>query len=456
MPIPHRVLLIDDSARDALLPLAYTRPIAHFRLGIDTLLDKWARSFRGSADRQPLRQTDGQPEGLSDGPTDGPTESPPDRQLTTPAPDILAHVPGPALPEWRQSPRAGDLLVLSRLLPDPALTLALLQLEPGQALVHEGQWLGLRLAAALDPDALPPKAGDTALDPAQRAFADRMTARPLPYPQSITLLQNLWDLVEFNPTWLARDFAALTAGRHSQPLEPSVTVLGAHPVFLEPDAVLLANVLDAREGPLYFGAGSEVMPGCLIRGPFALGDHAVLKMGAKIYGGTTIGPGCRAGGEISQSLLFANSNKGHDGFLGHSVLGEWCNLGADTNTSNLKNDYGPVKLYNAASGQLENTGRQFCGLFMGDHSKSGINTMFNTGTVVGVSANVFGGGFPPKFVPSFSWGGGHAWSSYRPEKALETARRVMARRKLSLLPEQEATLLRVFEATHTDRAWESP
>jgi UDP-N-acetylglucosamine diphosphorylase/glucosamine-1-phosphate N-acetyltransferase len=233
-------------------------------------------------------------------------------------------------------------------------------------------------------------------------------------------------------------------------------VLGEHPVFLEPDAVLLASVLDAREGPLYFGAGSEVMPGCLIRGPFALGDHAVLKMGAKLYGGTTIGPGCRAGGEISQSLLFANSNKGHDGFLGHSVLGEWCNLGADTNTSNLKNDYGPVKLYNAASGQLENTGRQFCGLFMGDHSKSGINTMFNTGTVVGVCANIFGGGFPPKFIPSFAWGGAAGWSSYRPEKALETARRVMARRKLSLLPEQEATLLRVFETTLADRAWESP
>ena len=453
MPQAQRVLLVDDSGRDSLLPLAFTRPIAHFRLGIDTLLDKWSRAFKlkgpgGESLEKPL---------------------PAPSRLAGGLPQILPHVPGDALPEWRQTPQPDDLLVLSRLLPDAALTAALQQLQPGQVLVQNGpqsgpqnqqqngpqsgpqnqqqsgpqngQWLGARCAVALEPDALPRTAD---------------FAQSIGYSGPVSMLRNLWDLVEGNPAWIAADVHALTAGRQSQPLDPSVTVLGSHAVFLEPGAIVVASVLDAREGPIYLGAGSEIMPGGLVRGPFVLGEKAVLKMGAKIYGGTTVGPGCRAGGEISQSLLMANSNKGHDGFLGHSVLGEWCNLGADTNTSNLKNDYGHVKLYNHATGQLESTGRQFCGLFMGDHSKAGINTMFNTGTVVGVCANIFGGGFPPKFLPSFSWGGAQALQTQRPEKALETARRVMARRQQTLSVDQENTLNRIFEKTRNERFWDMP
>jgi UDP-N-acetylglucosamine diphosphorylase/glucosamine-1-phosphate N-acetyltransferase len=182
------------------------------------------------------------------------------------------------------------------------------------------------------------------------------------------------------------------------------------------------------------------MEGCMIRGPFALCEGAVVKMGAKIYGPTTIGPYCRAGGEINNSVLQANSNKGHDGFLGNSVLGEWCNLGADTNNSNLKNNYGEVKIWDYTSKDFVGTGLQFCGLIMGDHSKCGINTMFNTGTVVGVSANIFGPGFPPTFVPSFSWGGADGFQEYRLSKAMETANLVMERRGMQLSQDDRAIL----------------
>lgn len=185
-------------------------------------------------------------------------------------------------------------------------------------------------------------------------------------------------------------------------------------------------------GPVYIGSNAEVMEGCMIRGPFALGNDSTLKMGAKIYGATTIGPHCKIGGEVSNSVIFGFSNKAHDGFLGNSVLGEWCNLGADTNTSNLKNNYGNVKVWNYTKNNFMNSGLQFCGLFMGDHSKSAINTMFNTGTVVGVSTNIFGSGFPEKYVPSFKWGGAASLTDFHLNKALELASEVYKRRNLML------------------------
>src|SRR5690606_1993495 len=193
----------------------------------------------------------------------------------------------------------------------------------------------------------------------------------------------------------------------------------------------------------YIGRHAEVMEGAMVRGPFVLGDHSQLKMGAKIYGPTAIGPECRIGGEVNNSVVIGFSNKGHDGFLGNSVLGEWCNLGADTNTSNLKNTYGPVQVYSYTERALVDTGLQFCGLVMGDHAKSGINTMFNTGTVVGVAANVFGGGFPPKHVPGFAWGGSDD-AVCDIERALLTARRVMERRNVVLSRPAEPVLRHVF------------
>jgi UDP-N-acetylglucosamine diphosphorylase/glucosamine-1-phosphate N-acetyltransferase len=205
-----------------------------------------------------------------------------------------------------------------------------------------------------------------------------------------------------------------------------------------------ACTLNTRNGPIYIGKDAEVMEGCLIRGPFALGDRAQLKMGAKIYGPTVIGPECRVGGEVNNSVITGFSNKAHDGFLGNSVLGEWCNLGADTNNSNLKNTYGNVQVWSYAEGRQVDTGAQFCGLFMGDHAKSGINTMFNTGTVVGPCANVFGGGFPPKHIPGFAWGGADGFDVYDIERAIATARRVMDRRHIPLSSVDEGVLRYVF------------
>jgi len=194
-----------------------------------------------------------------------------------------------------------------------------------------------------------------------------------------------------------------------------------------------------------------VMEGCLIRGPFSLGSHGVLKMGTRIYGPVAFGPYSKVAGEVNHSIITGYSNKAHDGFLGHAILGEWCNLGADTNNSNLKNNYAPVQVWNYALKKHENTGRQFCGLFMGDHSKCGINTMFNTGTVVGVFANIFGSGFPPTFVPSFTWGGIGSSKKYIPEAALKVAARVMARRNLELTSADRAILKQVFELTRIYR-----
>ena len=202
---------------------------------------------------------------------------------------------------------------------------------------------------------------------------------------------------------------------------------------------------------MYIGKNAEIMEGCLIRGPFALCEGSILKMGAKIYGPTTIGPNCKIGGEINNSIIFGYSNKAHDGFLGNSVIGEWCNLGADTNTSNLKNNYGEVDIWSHALHSNIKTGLQFCGLIMADHAKTGINTMMNTGTVIGVNANVFGAGFPPKFIPSFSWGGAEGLTEYSIEKALEVAARVYQRRNLIFNIADQKILTEIFKISAEHR-----
>jgi len=260
-------------------------------------------------------------------------------------------------------------------------------------------------------------------------------------------VQHTWDLFSKNARAIAEDFALLTEGRTSEPIPQGVVALNAADIFIEEGAKLPLCSLNAEAGPIYIGKDAEIMEGSMIRGPFALCEHATVKMGAKIYGGTTIGPYCKIGGEVSNSVLFAYSSKGHDGFLGNAVLGEWCNIGADSNNSNLKNNYAPVKLWDYETGRFANTGLQFCGLMMGDHSKCGINTMFNTGTVVGVATNIFGSGFPRNFVPSFQWGGAGGFVTHLPKKAFETARIAMARRDIELTDQDEAILNHVFEET---------
>ncbi|MGY8914943.1 MAG: GlmU family protein [Flavobacteriales bacterium] len=243
------------------------------------------------------------------------------------------------------------------------------------------------------------------------------------------------------------DFKVLTEGRKSAPISKTNTVFNPKNIFLEEGARVECSILNANDGPIYIGKDAEVMEGCIIRGGFALGEHAVVKMGAKIYGPTTAGPHCRIGGEVNNSVLFSYSNKGHDGFLGNAVLGEWCNIGADSNNSNLKNNYEPVRLWSYETEGFARTGLQFCGLMMGDHSKCGINTMFNTGTVIGVSANIFGAGFPRNFVPSYSWGGASGFTTYLPKKAFETAKIMMERRGV-VFDQIEADILNhVFEET---------
>jgi len=218
-------------------------------------------------------------------------------------------------------------------------------------------------------------------------------------------------------------------------------------IFIEEGVKIRAAVLNAEDGPIYLGKHSEIQEGALIKGPFALGEYSVVNMGGKMRGDSSIGPYCKVGGEVSNSVLFGYSNKGHDGFIGNTIIGEWCNLGADTNTSNLKNNYGQVQVYSYKEKKLVNTGLQFCGLIMGDHSKAGINTMFNTGTIVGVCANIFGSGFPDKFIPSFAWGGAEGLEIFKLDKAYEVAERVMARRKLTLEETDKRILKHIFDST---------
>lgn len=256
-------------------------------------------------------------------------------------------------------------------------------------------------------------------------------------------IHTVTDIFTKNHQAIEQDFKRLTKNKKSAKANESNTLIGDN-IFIEEGATINGAILNSSLGAIYIGKNAEIMEGSLVRGPFALCESATLKMGAKIYGATTIGPHSKVGGEVSNSVIQAYSNKGHDGFLGNSVLGEWCNLGADTNNSNLKNNYGEVKLWNYTSKKLENTGLQFCGLIMGDHTKCGINTMFNTGTVAGFSANIYGGGFHQKFIPSFSWGDNEKSTTYDLDKAIETAEKVMERRGIPLTKEDKA----IFAAIH--------
>ncbi len=269
------------------------------------------------------------------------------------------------------------------------------------------------------------------------------------FTNDVFSISNVWDVFQKNEDAIKNDFELITKNRKGQTLSSSVTVIGnRNLIFLEKGAKAEACILNTNSGPVYLGEDSEIMEGCIVRGALALCEHSTLKLGAKIYGATTVGPHCKVGGEINNSVIFGYTNKAHDGFLGNSVVGEWCNLGADTNTSNLKNNYATVKLFNYLQNTLTDTGLQFCGLIMGDHSKSGINTMFNTGTVVGVGANVFGGGFPPTFIPSFSWGGSEGFEKYRLDKFFETAARVFERRSLTISESEQEIISSIYIHTH--------
>lgn len=281
------------------------------------------------------------------------------------------------------------------------------------------------------------------------------TSNRLSLTEDLLSIDRVYDIFSMNGVEIEKDFETLTAGKKSGNLHDSNTVIGSGKVFLEKGAEVYVSVLNTTKGSIYLAAKSQVMEGSMIRGPFSLGEESTIKMGAKIYGDTSVGNHCKVGGEVSNSVIFDFSNKAHDGFLGNSVLGQWCNLGADTNNSNLKNNYDEVKLWNYNQDKFEKTGLQFCGLIMGDHSKTAINTMFNTGTVIGVSCNLFGAGFPRNFVPSFAWGGAAGFSTYQIGKAKETAKLVYQRRGLQFDIDDEHILEHLFTEEKKYRFWEN-
>jgi len=250
------------------------------------------------------------------------------------------------------------------------------------------------------------------------------------------------------------DFERITKNRTSEQLSKTNTVVGDKPIFLEEGAKVECVIFNTTEGPIYIGKNAQVMEGSIIRGPFAMGEGSNIKMGSKVYGSTSLGPYCNVGGEVNNISIQGYSNKGHDGFLGNAVLGEWCNIGADTNCSNLKNTYDEVKVWNYSSQRFEKSGEQFCGLIMGDHSKCGINTMFNTGTVVGVACNLFGAGFPRQFVPDFSWGGATGFVTHKMPAVEKTANLMMVRRKKEFNENEQLIMHSVFEQTKNLRTWE--
>jgi UDP-N-acetylglucosamine diphosphorylase/glucosamine-1-phosphate N-acetyltransferase len=330
-----------------------------------------------------------------------------------------------------------NILINGSIVPNDMLVNTVCALEPDSLLFAEDKIIAVRL-------------GQDKLSTFSIDNLDGLKKTELSKDDFISV-ENPWDLFAMNDKVLRYDFEKITAGRKSMPISETNRVIGAENIFIEEGAKVECAIINAETGPVYIGKDAEVMEGSIVRGPFALCDHSALKLGAKIYGATTIGPHSKIGGEVNNSVILGYSNKAHDGFLGNSVIGEWCNLGADSNNSNLKNNYAEVRLWNYPKQRFVHTGLQFCGLIMGDHSKCGINTMFNTGTVVGVSANIYGSGFPRNYVPSFSWGGAHGFVDFSIKKAFEVAGKVMARRGIDFDETEQNVLTHIYNETTQHR-----
>ena len=379
-------ILFDGPERNDLLPLTFTRPVADLRIGILTIREKWEKLLQVKTSTKTEEYLSG---------------------------------------KWPLKLEKENIFINSSVLPSLNLVEKVKSLKPGEKLVQNDD-----LIAYFEGEGGEPEIG---------------SLKAITFDEDLLKVANTWDIFSKNGEAIALDFEFLTNGRKSEKIDASNFFKAGENIFIEEGAVVENCSLNASSGPIYIGKNATILEGSLIRGPFAICEGAIVKMGAKIYGPTTIGPSCKVGGEVNNSVLFENSNKGHEGFLGNSVLGEWCNIGADSNNSNLKNNYAEVRIWNYNTENFARTGLQFCGLIMGDHSKCGINTMFNTGTVVGVSANIFGAGFPRNFIPGFSWGGSAGTSTYKLEKALETAEIVMKRRNIELTQEDRDILKHVFD-----------
>lgn len=382
-------ILYDGGVRNALLPFTFTRPVADIRIGILTIREKWEKYLGNTT--------------------------------TTLTEEYLSE-------KYPMVEMDENVMINASFLPNDILAEMILNLQENQLIVKEDEIIAFYTTSGQEE-------------------VELENYEWIEYDDECIQIEHTWDIFQKNDAALREDFDLLTADRKSRPIPSTVNVIAPENIFIEEGARLQFVTLNASTGPIYIGKDTEIMEGSVIRGPFALCDHAQVKLAAKIYGATTIGPHCRVGGEVNNSVMFAYSNKGHDGFLGNAVLGEWCNIGADSNNSNLKNNYENVKLWDYETERFEDTGLQFCGLMMGDHSKCGINTMFNTGTVVGVSANIFGAGFPRNYIANFSWGGAQGTQAYLPKKAFETARMVMSRRNITFSEQDEAILTHVFSET---------
>jgi UDP-N-acetylglucosamine diphosphorylase/glucosamine-1-phosphate N-acetyltransferase len=389
-----QLVMADGPWIDCLKPFTITRTGADLRVGILTLREKWEHRFK-----QVSTSTSSEPVSR-----------------------VFPFEPAVGVTSF--------LFVRSNLLASATLLQAFQNLGMDESLWFGNQWLGCKV---------------------KRSPTSPLWDLPIKRSEfhgQVGFVEKVWHIFQLNGQELASDFELLTEGRYSQPIPQGNQVIHPERVFLEEGATVQLSILNASSGPIYIGRNAEVMEGSIIRGRFALCEGSATKLGSKIYGPTTIGPHSKVGGEINNSVVFGYSNKAHDGFLGNSVIGEWCNLGADTNNSNLKNNYSTVEIYDYVENGMVSTGLQFCGLFMGDHSKCGINTMFNTGTVVGVMSNIFGAGFPPKYIPSFSWGGAEGFQPFLVSKAFELAERVMSRREVPFTDAQKGLLQTIFDQEH--------
>lgn len=386
-------ILFDDKTWEKFLPLTYTRPLAEIRLGILTLREKWEKYLK----------------------------------------EKCSHFTRPHLTaKFPVKIEDDNLFINASLIPTAELLSEIDSLEIGQVLRCGELICAVRLAKA---DAEKFEPGTCCEGHGIQTISE------------CNRIQNVWDIFKMNGDAIETDFKLLTKDKKSQPLSKSNHVIGDNEVFVERGAIVERTTINTKNGPVFIGKNAEIMENSAIRGPFALCQYSVVKMGAKIYGPTTIGPYSKVGGELNNVVVFGYSNKAHDGFLGNSVIGEWCNIGADTNNSNLKNNYAEVKLWDYSQERFLKTGLQFCGLIMADHAKCGINTMFNTGTVVGVAANIFGAGFPRNFIPSFAWGGAQGYTETRLNKAYEIAELVMERRNKPFNEVEKQIMTDVFEMT---------
>jgi len=382
-------ILFDGDVRNSLLPFTYTKPVADIRVGILTIREKWEKYLSLTT--------------------------------TTVTQEYLEE-------KYPMVELEENILINASFCPTKSLVEKVKNLSKNEAIFRGEDVIAFFTS-----------------DSQEEVDFDDYTQ--IEFDEEILQIKNTWDIFSLNDKAIQEDFDLITEGRTSEPIPEGTRFINKKNIFIEEGAEITFATLNASKGPIYIGKYAVVMENAAVRGPFAMCNNAVVKIGSKIYGATTLGPYCKVGGEINNSVLMGYSSKGHEGYLGNSVLGEWCNLGADTNISNLKNNYAEVKLWDYETGRFAKTGLQFCGLMMGDHSKCGINTMFNTGTVIGVFTNIYGSGFPRNFVPSFSWGGASGFTEYKTNKVFEVAEVVMKRRDLEFDAIEQRILEHIFDET---------